>query len=338
MSKRTFPTPPETQPGYPASDSAALYGDPELYARLNTLVEKSRGNLTSSENEKAAARAVGELVPVENFEIPIRSGKAWVVRQICTLSTPYGPQVGDLNIFSLSNPREHFWAARTRQLHASHLKIGDRLWSQLPYLRPLCTVVGDSLKEYGVDERGGRVHDLLGTRFMRGEANEDGGLDVILTVGWVVADECTVNRLLANSSFDYHCHSNLVRAVIPYGLNESDVHDVLNVFQVTGLDKDGRYFMSPSPAKPGDYFSFFAETDLLCALSVCPGGDLSVYGWGEDAQKRMLDTCRPLGVEVHSISNETKDEVLKGWKESEVAFGETGYAGMHGLKAPVWGQ
>ncbi|CAG8977898.1 hypothetical protein HYALB_00001775 [Hymenoscyphus albidus] len=313
MSKRTFPTPPETQPGYPASDSAALYGDPELYARLNALVEKSRGPRSESEN----ATAVGELVPVEKFEIPIRSGKAWVVRkgQICTLSTPYGPQVGDLNVFSLSNPREHFWPARTRQLHASHLKIGDRLWSQLPYLRPLCTVVGDSLKNYGVDEKGGRVHDLLGTRC-----------------------DPYVNRLLANSSFDYHCQSNLVRAVIPYGLNESDVHDVLNVFQVTGLDKDGRYFMSPSPAKPGDYFSFFAETDLLCALSVCPGGDLSVYGWGEDAQKRMLDTCRPLGVEVHSISNETKDEVLRRWKESEVAFGETGYAGMHGLKAPVWGQ
>jgi len=31
-------------------------------------------------------------------------------------------------------------------------------------MRPLVTIVGDSLKNYGVDEVGGRVHDLLGTR------------------------------------------------------------------------------------------------------------------------------------------------------------------------------
>jgi len=31
-------------------------------------------------------------------------------------------------------------------------------------MRPLATIVGDSLKDYGVDGVGGRVHDLLGTR------------------------------------------------------------------------------------------------------------------------------------------------------------------------------
>lgn len=87
-----------------------------------------------------------------------------LIGQICTLSTPYGPQVGDLNIFSLHNPRERFWASRTKQLHASHISVGDRLWSNLPYMRPLVTIVADSLKDYGVDEVGGRCHDLLGTR------------------------------------------------------------------------------------------------------------------------------------------------------------------------------
>jgi uncharacterized protein YcgI (DUF1989 family) len=52
-----------------------------------------------------------------------------------------------------------------------------------------------------------------------------------------------VNKLLSGDDFDYQCHSNLVRAVLPFGLAESDVHDVLNVFQVTGLTKDGKYFM-----------------------------------------------------------------------------------------------
>jgi len=54
------------------------------------------------------------------------------------------------------------------------------------------------------------------------------------------------------------------------------VHDVLNVFQVTGLTPDGRYFVKASPARKGDFLEFFAEMDVLCAISVCPHGDLSV--------------------------------------------------------------
>jgi uncharacterized protein YcgI (DUF1989 family) len=77
---------------------------------------------------------------------------------------------------------------------------------------------------------------------------------------------------MGGETFDFHCHSNLTRSVVPYGLTELDVHDVLNVFQVTGLDEEGRYFMETSPAKPGEYFEFFAEVDVLCALSACPGG------------------------------------------------------------------
>lgn len=71
-----------------------------------------------------------------------------------------------------------------------------------------------------MDGVGGRVHDLLGTRC-----------------------DPYVNQMISGSSFDFQCHSNLTRAVLPFGLNESDVHDVLNVFQVTGLDSQGRYFM-----------------------------------------------------------------------------------------------
>ena len=33
--------------------------------------------------------------------------------------------------------------------------------------------------------------------------------------------------------------------------------------------------MKTCPAIKGSYFELFAEIDLLCALSTCPGGDLS---------------------------------------------------------------
>lgn len=49
--------------------------------------------------------------------------------------------------------------------------------------------------------------------------------------------------MLSGESFDFRCHSNLTRAIMPFGLNEFDVHDVLNVFQVTGLNVNGQYFM-----------------------------------------------------------------------------------------------
>ncbi len=51
-------------PAYPAKDSAVLYGDKELYARIGKVAEGKDGK---------------ELV--ESFEIPIRSGKAWVVKK-----------------------------------------------------------------------------------------------------------------------------------------------------------------------------------------------------------------------------------------------------------------
>ncbi len=268
-------------PAYRATAGGPLDVDRERYSRIAT----------------APGRAL-----TSELTVPIRTARAWVVRagQVCRLSTPQGPQVGDFNCWNLDNPRERFWASRTRQLQAAHVTTFDRLWSCLPYLRPMLTITADSVG-YGVDPDGGRCHDLLGTRC-----------------------DPYVNRLLTGEDFDYHCHSNLVRAVQPYGLTEFDVHDVLNVFQVTGLTDD-RYFMSPSPAKQGDYFEFFAEIDLLCALSACPGGDLSVDLWGPDARD-PLEVCRPLGVQVYNIDA----SLLDGWTPPV----SPPYRGAHGIKRP----
>lgn len=253
-----------------------------------------------------ATTASRELV--ESFTLPIRSGRAWEVPagHVCRIVAVEGPQVGDLNVWNLHNPRERFWAARTRQLQAAHLTTYDRLWSTLPYLRPLATVTLDTLADYGVDGEGGRVHDTLGTRC-----------------------DPYVNRMLTGDDFDFHCHSNLVRAVLPYGLTEFDIHDVLNVFQCTGLNDEDKYFMKACPAKAGDFFELFAETDLLVALSTCPGGDLSVPLWGPDARD-PLDVCRPLGVEVYRVA----EELLEDWSPPERAS----YRNTHGMSMPHWNQ
>ncbi|MET0930748.1 MAG: DUF1989 domain-containing protein [Aeromicrobium sp.] len=243
---------------------------------------------------------------VDSFDIPIRSGLAWEVPagHVCRLSTVDGPQVGNLNLWNLHNPRERFWASRTRQLHAAHVSTFDRLWSTLPYLRPLATIVGDTLAGEGVDEDGARVHDLLGTRC-----------------------DPYILKMLRDTDFDYSCHSNLMRAVQPYRLTELDVHDTLNVFQRTGLNGDDRFFLKTSTAAPGDYFEIFAETDLLAALSTCPGGDMSVTGWGGPIDQ-TLDTCHPICVEIFSID----DATLADWTGPE----PVPYRGDHGLDAVGW--
>ncbi len=241
---------------------------------------------------------------VEDFVIPIRSGRAWEVKagQLCRILTVDGPQVADLNVWNRHNPRERLWTSRTRQLQRAHVSTYDRLWSTLPYLRPLLTITHDTLAAYGRDAEGGRVHDLLGSRC-----------------------DPYVNRMLTGEDFDFHCHSNLTRAVLPYGLNELDVHDVLNVFQCTGLNDEDQYFMKACPARPGDFLEFFAEIDLLCALSTCPGGDLSVDLWGPDARD-PLETCNPIGVQVFAVD----EAVLGGWAPPV----SPEYGGLHGLVPP----
>lgn len=273
---------------YQASAGSALDVDKDLYRSIAESVDSRR--------------------LVDRFAIPIRSGRAWKVPagHVFRIVTIEGPQVADLNLWSLHNPRERMWASRTRQLQAAHVTVFDRLWSTLPYLRPIATITSDSLASYGIDEFGGRIHDLLGTRC-----------------------DPYVNRMLTGEDFDFCCHSNLVRAVAPHGLTELDVHDVLNVFQCTGLNAQDKYFMRASPARTGDHLEFFAEIDLLCALSTCPGGDLSVPLWGPEARD-PLEVCRPLGIEVYEVDK----AVLAGWKPPSVAA----YGGGHGLglKSPPW--
>jgi len=271
---------------YQASEGSALDVDQKLYKKIAESADKR------------------ELIDI--IDIPIRTGQAWTVPagHVFRVVAKEGAQVGDFNMWNLNNPRERMWASRTRQLQGAHVSTYDRLWSNLPFMRPMATIISDSLAGYGVDEHGGRVHDLLGTRC-----------------------DPYINQLLTGEDFDFHCHSNLTRAVMPYGLTEFDVHDVLNIFQCTGLNENDDYFMKACPAKKGDFLEFFAEIDLLCALSTCPGGDLSVHLWGPDAED-PLKVCRPLSVEIYSVDS----ELLSDWLPPK----SPNYKGNHGLPFPKW--
>jgi len=210
--------------------------------------------------------------------IPARDACAFEVPagHFFRISSIEGPQVGDLNLWNAANLRERFYSGKTRALHRTHLTTGDRLWTAHPYLRPMATITEDTLDWYGMDAFGGSVHDVIGTR----------------------CDPYTHNLLSHGGQYHHCCHSNLTRALADArGLTlaeaETHVHDVLNVFMCTGFTRDtGQYFMKASPVRPGDYLEFFAEIDLLGALSACPGGDCSSEHSSDST------TCHPLRVQV----------------------------------------
>ena len=210
--------------------------------------------------------------------VPPRDARTFTVPAGCfaRIVSIEGPQVGDLNLWAADDLAERFFSGKTRALHGTHVTTGHRLWSCLPYLRPLATVTDDTLDWYGFDEHGGGVHDVIGTR----------------------CDPYT-HRLLSGGTYHQCCHSNLTRALARHtgrspAEAERHVHDVLNVFMCTGFTRDThQYFMKASPVRPGDHLEFFAEIDLLGALSACPGGDCSAEHSSDAA------ACHPLLVEIY---------------------------------------
>ncbi len=229
-------------------------------------------DLASYRQARAGWRKTAEaLVPPRQarcFEVP--AGHFFRILSV------EGPQVGDLNLWNADNQLERFFSGKTRALHGTHVSTGDRLWSTLPYLRPMATITEDTLDWYGFDQFGGSVHDVIGTR----------------------CDPYT-HRLLSGDDYHHCCHSNLTRAFAEHtdrSQREAElfIHDVLNVFMCTGFMRDtGQYFMKATPVRPGDFIEFFAEIDLLGALSACPGGDCGAE------HSSSVAVCHPLRIEIY---------------------------------------
>lgn len=247
------------------------------------------------------AQALATAKVTHSVQAPPRDACAFNVPagSFFRITSVEGPQVGDLNLWNAKDLSERFYSGKTRALHGTHIGLGERMWSSFPQLRPMATIVEDTLGWYGIDAFGGSVHDVIGTR----------------------CDPYTGN-LLAGSQYHHCCHSNLTRALadalgVPPAEAEPHVHDVLNVFMCTGFTRDtGQYFMKASPVRPGDHLTFFAEIDLLGALSACPGGDCSSEHSSDAA------ACYPLQVEVLTPD----PAALEGWKSPA----PNGYDRTHG--------
>lgn len=247
--------------------------------------------------------AIGrDAVKLDEHLIPPRDARPFPVPagHLFRIVSVDGPQVGDLNLWNANDLRERFYSGKTRALHGTHVTKGHRLWSSFPALRPMATITHDTLDWYGFDNDGAGIHDVIGTR----------------------CDPYT-NYLLSGRDYHFCCHSNLTRALavarsLSIAQAEAHVHDVLNVFMCTGFTQDThQYFMKASPVRPGDFIEFFAEIDLLAALSTCPGGDCG------SSHSSDIARCYPLKVEIFR----PRDDALDIWQPPR----PSGYSGGHGI-------
>ena len=244
------------------------------------------------------------LKKIDEVLVPPRDAKTFYVKSgnFFRIESVDGPQVGDLNLFQADNLEEKFYSGKTRALYGTHISVGDKMFSSFPYLRSLATITWDTLDWYGYDKDGGSVHDVIGTR----------------------CDPYT-SKLISGKDYHNCCHSNLTRALVKEkGLNKNNaekiVHDVLNVFMLTGFTNDTKqYFMKSSPVRPGDFLEFFAETNLLGVLSTCPGGDCGSEHSSDEAK------CYPLRVSIWNVDQ----KFLNGIETSKISS----YDQDHGLKS-----
>jgi uncharacterized protein len=198
------------------------------------------------------------------FLVPRLGGKAFIVAKnhILRVTAVEGPQVADFNAFNKDDPKEMFWSGRTRLLQRAHLSVGDRLWSTPPRMRPMFTIIADTV-EHKPLPRNARSHDLMYCR-----CNE------------------RLYEVTKNERNAPNCNSNIANAIAEFGLTPDYVHDAFNIFMTTGLDENDRFFYLDPDARKGDHLELHAEMDCLVAISACPGASS-----GPDK--------RPIGIQIY---------------------------------------
>ena len=91
---------------------------------------------------------------VERFVMPPRSGKGFIVEkgQTFRVVEEEGPQIADVALYNSDNPGESFKSLRTFAVEGWFLKRFTRLWSEVPWFRPMATCIDETLDFTGRDD------------------------------------------------------------------------------------------------------------------------------------------------------------------------------------------
>ncbi len=200
------------------------------------------------------AAAHRDFAVVSRTVVPVDTGHGARVRagQTFRLEMVEGAQIIDLDVFSADDPSEHYHAPTQLWFEGGRVSTFTRVWGTPPRSRPLATVIADR-----IDHR----DEGLGLRDHKAYGAHCNPHDWMLFAGF-----------LPNT-----CYDNLRAACASVGLPQRAIHDNLNLYMKSALDPTtGKHLNVTSDARAGDYLQFYAETDLLICLSLCPYGDGSV--------------------------------------------------------------
>jgi uncharacterized protein len=225
------------------------------YPRIDDAWKSYYIRLGQDESARELAR---ELV------VPRVSGRAFIVGkdQILRVTCIEGKQVADFNAWNKDDPKEMFWSGRTRLLQRAHLSVGDRLWSTPPRMRPMFTIIADTVAHRPLAGNA-RSHDLMYCR-----CNE------------------RLYDVIRGEKGAPNCNTNIANAIAEFGLTPDYVHDAFNIFMTTGLGENDRFFYVDPDAEKGDYLELHAEFDCIVAISACPGASSG-------------PVKRPIGIQIY---------------------------------------
>jgi uncharacterized protein YcgI (DUF1989 family) len=225
---------------------------------------------------------------IERFIISPYSGRGFIAKRGHTFRVidEEGPQVADVMLWNAHDKTEYFSMARTWLMEGMFVRPLTRLWSDVPRFRPIAICTDET-----VDSR---------------KPDGDYGHHFVKTHCCPEVMEARLGKAGLNA-----CHLNLLQAIEPFSLGESDMHDNINVHQKVRIDvKTGKSVSQRSASQAGDYIEFYANIDLLVAVSVCPNGDNTAH---------QAAIVRPIGIEIYDTYTEPPDfpkwtDWRPGWK------------------------
>ncbi len=230
----------------------------------------------------------------DKFMIQPENGRGFIVKsgQAFRVVEIEGPQIGDVWFYNEDDPKEHFWSNRTFVLEGAYLKRFNRIWSNMPRYRPMATVLEETVSSRG-NPKGFRHNTVLGAH-------------------------CTTEMWEQFSGVKNHnsCYMNALQAIEPFDLKEENIHDNINIHMKCKIEpRTGAIYLNKTGCRKGDYIEFFAEINLLVAVSVCPAGDGKVPMTEPDKIR-----VRPLGIEIYNTDIEPKP--FPKWHDWRPAFRE----------------
>ena len=167
----------------------------------------------------------------EGVAVPLQAGERLRIINV------HGGQVVDTWALAQADAREHLSMEHTRtSLGKLVPAAGDQLYSSRR--RPLLTLVEDTSPG---------VHDTL-----------------------IAACDPERYRQLGAEGYHASCAENFQRALSVQGIQPNHLPSPLNLFMHIAWREDGGLEFLPSPARPGDYVTLTAVTDVTVVLSACP--------------------------------------------------------------------